>query len=230
MKKLILATLIAAPLTLQPVHATGIPVVDVAGILQMVTDGLMRAQEFREQILEARNRLGQLKDDAEFYKDMVDGHFDFERILNDPTLNQYLALDDWKQIYNDVDNIASLRDEFNMHSDNPTIQKRYDSELKQYAAQERFYKMSVERNKNLQALLRQFSAAENPAAKADLANSIQFENAQLKNDAEMMDTMTALMEQKQNYEQTRAAREKIEVQRGAGMTVDYSTAFNNQGS
>lgn len=229
MKKLILATLIAAPLTMQPVYATGIPVVDVAGILQMVTEGLARAQEFRQQISEARNRLGQLKDDAEFYKDMVDGHFDFERILNDPTLNQYLALDDWKQIYNDVDDLANLRDEFNMHSDNPAIQKRYDSELKQYAAQERFYEMSVKRNKNLQALLRQFSSATNPAAKADLANSIQFENAQLKNDAEMMETMTTLMQQKQNYEATRAAREKMDTQRGAGMEVDYSSALNGRG-
>lgn len=229
MKKIMVVSLLAIPLMFNNVaRATGIPVVDVAGILQMVVDGLARAQEFEQQIKEAKNRLTELKNTADHYKDMVEGHYDFETILNDPLLNEHLALDDWKDIYNDTSNLQSLRDEFDMHSNNPAVQERYDSELQQYSAQKRFYDMSVQRNKNMKSLLNQFNSATNPAAKADLANSIQFENTQLENDAKMMESMTMLMEQKINYEKTRAANEKMEVITGAGMPIDYSAAYGKR--
>ena len=226
MKKLLVATALAIPLTFNPVaNATGIPVVDVAGILQMVTDGLVRAQEFQQQISEAKNRLNELKNSADHYKEMVEGHFDFETLLNDPLLNQHLALNNWKDIYNNVQDIQSLRDEFDMHSNDPAIQKRYDSELQQYSAQKRFYDSAVKRNKNMKNLLNQFNTATNPAAKADLANSIQFENTQMENDAKMMESMAMLMQQKANYEKTRAANLKMETIKTSGMTVDYSAAY-----
>ena len=87
--------------------------------------------------------------------------------------------------------------------------------------------MSVERNKNLNNLLEQFEIAENPAAKADLANSISFANAQLKNDAQMMETMSLLMQHKETIEANKASYEKIQTLKGEGLTVDYSSAADD---
>jgi type IV secretion system protein VirB5 len=207
MKKLLIVILFSIPLLFnQQVKATGIPVVDIAGILQMVVDGFARAKEFSQQIGEAKARLNEMKDSADHYKDMVDGHFDFEALLNDPTLNKHLALDDWKDIYNDTSDLANLRGEFGMYSDDPAVQAKYDRELKQYSAQSRFYDISTNRNKNLQNLLTQFQTAINPAAKADLANSISYESAQIKNDAQMMESMTLMMQQKQMLESRKSER------------------------
>ncbi|MCD6704331.1 type IV secretion system protein, partial [Vibrio cholerae] len=59
--------------TSSSVYASGIPVVDVASITQMVKDGVVRAKEFQEQMVEARNRLLEMKQQGEHYKQMVEG-------------------------------------------------------------------------------------------------------------------------------------------------------------
>ena len=204
MKKLILIGMLAFPLS---VSASGIPVVDIAGLLQMVTDGLARAQEFKQNMDEARNRLGEMKSTADHYKDMVDGHYNFEDILNDPYANQFMAMDDWKQIYDDSTGLAELRQEFDMFSDDPQVQRRYDNKLRMYNAQTKYYKASVERNKKMQTLLIQFSTATTPASKSDIANTIRFEQTQVQNDAQMMATLNKLMENQQRLENGAAARE-----------------------
>lgn len=193
------------------VTASGIPVVDVAGLTQMITDGLARAKEFKQNMEEARNRLNEMKSSADHYKKMVDGHFNFEDVLNDPYANQFMALDDWKQIYNDSTGLAELREEFGLYSDDPNVQRRYDNKLKQYNAQTKFYKASVERNKKMQSLLSQFSTATTPAAKEDIANAIRFEQTQVQNDAQMMATMNTLMEKQQRLEHDASEREDVRI-------------------
>lgn len=228
MKKLLIMALLATSMSFTAtVSASGIPTVDVAAILQSVTDALQRAKEFQQQILEAKNRLEEMQNQGEHYKDMVDGHFDFETVLNDSKLNEDLALNEWKDIYDDSSDLQSLRDEFGMISSDPVVQKKYDQKLQAYNAQSKFYKISTERNKNLTKLLDQFSTATNPAAKADLANSIQFENARIKNDAKMMETMTALMEQSAALDADKRANERMKLFRGTGIPIDYSAIRNN---
>ncbi|MFA0073411.1 type IV secretion system protein [Vibrio cyclitrophicus] len=188
------------------VTASGIPVVDIAGLTQMITDGLTRAQEFKQNMDEARNRLNEMQSTADHYKKMVDGHFNFEDVLNDPYANDFMALDDWKQIYNDSSGLAELRQEFGMYSDDPVVQRQYDNKLRQYNAQTKFYKASVERNKKMQSLLGQFSTATTPAAKEDIANAIRFEQTQVQNDAQMMAAMNSLMAKQRVMEADSAAR------------------------
>ncbi len=224
MKRLFIIACLIMPLTAE---SSGIPTIDIAGLIQNLKDGLIQVKQFKEQLTEAKNRLNQLKDDAQTYKDMVDGHFDFEAILNDPSLNAALALEDWKDIYDNVGDISDLRDEFKLNSNNPANQGKWDSELKAYRAQTEFYNMSVKRNENLRALLDQFTTATNPAAKADLANSIEFENTQVENDAEMMKSMTALMEQRGIFEREQSALSKKEQMKGVGLPIDYSSAYDN---
>ncbi|OED65897.1 conjugal transfer protein TrbJ [Vibrio tasmaniensis ZS-17] len=203
MKKWLLTICLVFPFG---VTASGIPVVDIAGLTQMITDGLTRAQEFKQNMDEARNRLNEMQSTADHYKKMVDGHFNFEDVLNDPYANDFMALDDWKQIYNDSTGLAELRQEFGMYSDDPVVQRQYDNKLRQYNAQTKFYKASVERNKKMQSLLGQFSTATTPAAKEDIANAIRFEQTQVQNDAQMMAAMNSLMAKQRVMEADSAAR------------------------
>ncbi len=215
MKKILLVFCLIFPLG---VMASGIPVVDIAGLTQMITDGLARAKEFKQNMDEARNRLNEMKSSADHYKKMVDGHFNFEDVLNDPYANQFMALDDWKQIYNDSAGLAELRQEFGMYSDDPVVQRQYDNKLRQYNAQTKFYKASVERNKKMQSLLGQFSTATTPAAKEDIANAIRFEQTQVQNDAQMMATMNTLMEEQRILEAGKKSDEKVKLMFGEGFS------------
>lgn len=218
--------LIVASLALTPVvNASGIPTIDIAALIANVKDGLIKVQQFKEKISEAKNRLKQLKATGEHYKEMVDGHINFEDILNDPFLNDHIALGEWKDIYKSIDDISDLRSELDMYSDNPAIQSSYDSKLKQLAVMREFYDMTVERNTNLSNMLDQFTLADNPAAKADLSNSIQFESAQIENDAKMMDTMSAMMEEESALMAEKLAAERMDVAIGSGVAIDYTSAY-----
>jgi type IV secretion system protein VirB5 len=228
MKKLIIASLLVIPMSLSlatTVSASGVPTIDIAAIIQSAKAAVIRAKEFQKQLAESEKRLSEMKSQGVHYKDMVDGHYDFESILNNPTLNQNLALDDWKDIYDDTDDLPNLRNEFGMISEDPETQTMYDKELQAYSAQTSFYDTSVQRNNNLNSLLDQFSTATNPAAKADLANSINFENAQIQNDANMMASMTVMMESKRALEKEQRAIAAIELMNGEGLVVDYSSAY-----
>lgn len=180
--------------------AAGIPVVDVAGLAQMVQDGLVRAQEFQKTIGEARNRLNQMKQTAQHYKSMVEGHYSFETIINDPNLNQFFELDGVKDIYDSVGDIASMRDEYGLYSDNPSVQRRYDSQLKTLRFQEELHEQFLSRSERMNSLLSQFNAANTPAKKADLGNAIEYEQMQLANEQNMMVAMNSMLEQQRKIQ------------------------------
>jgi type IV secretion system protein VirB5 len=226
MKKIFIILLLITPLAVQNIGASGIPTIDIVSMIQGLKDALVQAKQFKDQISEARNRLNRLKETGKHYKDMVDGHFDWESLLNDPTLNKHLALGNWKKIYDGIGDINNLRDEFHMQSDDPRIQSKWDKQLKAYKVQRDFYYASVKRSENLKNLLKQFSTATNPAAKADLANSIQFENTQVENDAEMMKSMAALMEQKARFEHELSIAESRRKFSEEGIEIDYSSAYD----
>ncbi|ANQ23822.1 conjugal transfer protein TrbJ [Vibrio natriegens] len=181
-------------------QASGIPVVDVAGITQMVVDSAQRAQEFTQSINEARNRLNQLKNQAEHYKSMVEGHYGFEEILSDPNLNDVIDLSTYNDLYDAIGDISDLRSELDLYSDDPVIQRRYDMQLKQLRFQEMLYKRSTERNERMSRLLSQFRTATTPAAKEDLANSINFETMQMQNEQRMMESISDMLERQKTLE------------------------------
>lgn len=204
MKKLILAMSLAFPLS---VSAAGIPTIDVAAIAQMIADGLEQATRFKQEMDAATGRFNEMRSQGEHYKDMVEGHYNFEDVLNDPLLNEFIALDDWKSIYDDVSELNDLRNEFNMFSNDPMVQRRYDNKLRQYNIQNKFYNSAVKRNKKMQVLLGQFSSATSPAAKEDIANSIRFEQTQIQNDNQMLSSLNSQMREQERLEAGAAARE-----------------------
>ncbi|MGY5823574.1 type IV secretion system protein [Vibrio chemaguriensis] len=183
-----------------PTYASGIPVVDVAGIAQMITDSATRAQEFSQSISEARNRLNQLKSQAQHYKSMVEGHYGFEEILSDPNLNDVIDLSAYSDLYDAIDDVSDLREEFGLYSDNPVTQRRYDMQLKQFKFQETLYERSVKRQERMSRLLSQFSTATTPAAKEDLGNAINFEKMLMENEQDMMTAMSEMLEHQKQLE------------------------------
>lgn len=193
-----------------PTYASGIPVVDVAGIAQMITDSATRAQEFSQSISEARNRLNQLKNQAEHYKKMVEGHYGFEEILSDPNLNNVIDLSAYSDLYDAIDDVSDLREEFGLHSDNPVIQRRYDMQLKQLKFQETLYERSAKRQERMNRLLSQFHTATTPAAKEDLGNAINFEKTLMNNEQEMMTAMSDMLERHKQLEIDQKSRESIQ--------------------
>ncbi|HHY0508171.1 TPA: type IV secretion system protein [Vibrio parahaemolyticus] len=183
-----------------PTYASGIPVVDVAGIAQMITDSATRAQEFSQSISEARNRLNQLKSQAQHYKSMVEGHYGFEEILSDPNLNDAIDLSAYSDLYDAIDDVSDLREEFGLYSDNPVIQRRYDMQLKQLKFQETLYERSAKRQERMSRLLSQFGTATTPAAKEDLGNAINFEKTLMENEQDMMTAMSEMLERQKQLE------------------------------
>ncbi|MFV8433655.1 type IV secretion system protein [Vibrio owensii] len=181
-------------------QAAGILVFDATSKMQMVIDSAQRAKEFAQSISEARNHLNQLKSQAEHYKSMVEGHYGFEEILSDPNLNDVIDLSAYSDLYDAIDDISDLRSEFDLYSDDPVIQRRYDMQLKQLRFQEMLYERSTERNERMSRLLNQFGSATTPAAKEDLANSINFETMQMQNEQRMMDSMSNMLERQKTLE------------------------------
>ncbi|WP_299496346.1 type IV secretion system protein [uncultured Shewanella sp.] len=210
-KQLLVATLaLSMSATAPTVQATGIPVVDVASIMQMVIDSLQTGIEFEQQISEARNRLLELKNQGEHYRDMVQGHYNFEDLINDPNLNQFMNLDEWRDIYDDIGELDSLRDKYGLRSDNPSLQAQYDTKLRQLNAQQKYYDATINRNNQLQSLMAQFTSATNPAVKEDLANAITLQQTQIENDKEMMKSLTVLMSEQSQIESEIRERNELD--------------------
>ncbi|WP_171027768.1 type IV secretion system protein [Photobacterium damselae] len=210
MKKLLLTLCLFSTISITQTEAfaSGIPVIDVAGIAQMAKDALTQANQFkqrmdsvRQQISEAKNQLDEAKRQGEHYKKMVEGHSDlFENALNDPSASRFLANSQWEDIYSHIGDISSLRDKFDLKSDDPIVQKQYDSILKNYAFQEKTYQASVERYNRITKLTSMLKSADTPAKKADLANSIEFERVQLANDNQLIQDMQELMDRQEAIE------------------------------
>jgi type IV secretion system protein VirB5 len=79
-----------------------------------------------------------------------------------------------------------------MNSDDPVIQNAFDKELSSYSIKKQSHTAAVARNQRMQILLGQFSSATTPAAKADIANAMQFEQVQIQNDAQMLANLEKL--------------------------------------
>ncbi|EPN0316292.1 type IV secretion system protein [Vibrio vulnificus] len=198
-KKVLPVALAASIGVSAPVNATGIPTIDVAAIAQMIQDGLETAKRFREQMKEVRQQINVAQNHTNTVKNLNEGnyHDEFLDVLADPEASSYLGLEDWSQIYNDLDEIEKLRKEFGLWGDmvDSDSQKRLDIALYTYSFMEKSHKKSVERQKRIEKMQRQYQLADNPAKKADLQNALQYEQLQMENDKMLIANMESLMNQ-----------------------------------
>ncbi|GIU48872.1 hypothetical protein TUM4438_31230 [Shewanella sairae] len=192
-----LAICIAIPFN---ANAAGIPTIDIAAIAQMIQDGIAQVQRFKEQMDGAKNHLNATKDQSDFYKLMNNDYWDVTSVLSDPEVAEFLALNDWKEVYETIEDIDDLRNEFDMNDDDPKIQERYDKVLKNFAFLKKTYKTSVTRQERIIELTTQLRYADSPAKKADLANALQYEQVQLANEVALTKSMNELMREQQELE------------------------------
>ena len=154
MKKTLLAlvtagvTISAAPLIL----ASGIPTIDVASIAQMVLDAQAQAQQALDALNTAKDGIAQAKAQYEHYQGIVTGNDQLGAFLNDPALNRLLPMGDWSEMYDNVKDIADLRDKYGLISKNKDVQRRFDQLLAVAGALEANYNASTERVKNAEKL------------------------------------------------------------------------------
>lgn len=192
-------------------YAAGIPVMDVTTLAEIIKNAATQANQFRQQMSSMRDQIDEARNQGKFYKDMVNGHWSIEDILNNPLASNYLISDDWKSIINSVNDIAGLRDEFGLVSNNPNTQKQYDEILKTYKFKEETYKKSVERQKRITQLSQRFSQATTPSTKQDLMNSIQFEKMQMENDQHLIDSINQMQTQQITMQQQAQVQQNLKV-------------------
>ncbi|AIW17511.1 conjugal transfer protein TrbJ (plasmid) [Vibrio tubiashii ATCC 19109] len=202
------------------VNATGIPVVDGAALMQMVTDNIQRAAQWAKEADQwaksnglSVDQIKEYKAHADHYQRMVEGHYSFEDLVNDPILNNVAEMQGWRELYNTIEDIEELRARFNIDRGDD----RFDDLIKKYELVDRFYKRTLKRNDSLQKLLEQFNTADTPAAKADLANAIAFEQTKIKNDQEMLASLQSIQEEQANIRHAAESRRKIDQLFGDGI-------------
>jgi len=184
------------------VNASGFPTVDILASVQRGLEYVEQAARFKKEIDAWKNQINETKSQGEHYKSMVEGHFDFEDILNDPYVSAFMQRENW----NDGD-ISDMRNQYGMKSDNPQLQRNYDNILRQQKMQEDMYAVSVKRSERMGDLLNQFDSAKTPAAKDDIANTLRFEQVQMQNDMQMMEYLTATMERQRLLDKGARMRE-----------------------
>lgn len=207
-KKSVLAVMISSAMSVSPiVNASGIPTLGVAELAESVASNMTRVMEFQQSIENARSRLNEAISTADHYKNMVEGHYPFEDILNDAGLNEFADMSAWKSIYDDASALSDYKEEFQLFDENPTVQRRFDARIKAYAFQKSILKQSQVRSKGMSDLMKQFGLATTPAAKADIANSIALEQAQMENDSAMFKSVEKTQEEEFKLERAQRSRE-----------------------
>ena len=209
MKKYLLIAALALPMS---GYAGGIPVFDAASIARMAKDAIENAKQFKQQMDQYKAEFDELKEQGEHYKKMVEGHITFEDVLYDKNLNNYLDLDDLKELYETV-NVEEIKQELGIDDDSG----RYDYKFRKYAMQKKFYKGAQQRSNNLKELLESFKTATTPSAKADISNAIAAENIAIKNDQAMADAMNKMMEQQERLNHERKMKRRNDILLGEGI-------------
>lgn len=207
LKKSMIAAVILAALSAAPVMATGIPVMDVASIYKMAEDAVQQAKQALAQLDQAKAAISQAKSQYEDYKGIATGNDKLGAFLNDPALNQFLPMKDWQEVYNNGKDIASLRDRYDLKSDNPQVQAAFDKLLAQAGALEDAYNASSERVDNAAKMREKLNEAVTPQQKSDLQARFQQESLELQNQNMRLQNMQMLMDQKAKIEDAKRAQD-----------------------
>lgn len=199
MKKLLLIPVLLLGSAAPVVNASGIPVVDIAGLTQMVTDNVQRAAQWAkeaDQWAKANgldvDKLEEYKRQGDHYASMVEGHYSFEDFLNDPLLNGVTDMSEWRDLYDTVEDIVDLREQLGISRDDD----RFDDAIKKFKLLDRFYQRTKNRSESLQRLLDQFEKADTPAARESLANAIALEQVKIQTDQQMLNSLQQIEQQR----------------------------------
>ncbi|ENG8827714.1 type IV secretion system protein [Salmonella enterica] len=193
MKRFLVGILLTGSVYSLPAGASGIPVVDAASIAQMVQDGIETAKQAADQLNQLKEQYNQAIAAAEAERQRFEGNWNLGNILNDPTLTSYLP-DNWSDIYSG--DVSGLREQYQLKSSNPDVQKRYDSLLNNLNSMQEVYDSTIKRTKNIEQLASYMNQAQTPQQKTDYANRILFEQAQIQNEQSKVVAVKTMMDQR----------------------------------
>ena len=198
MKKLAYVVLLAS-LSGQ-VMASGIPTVDVAAIAKTVEEGLTRAQEAANQLNQLKEQYEQQIKYAEDQKQRLEGFTDFSSGFD--SASSYMK-DSLSSITDDAkSDLSDLRDKYGLSSSNSVAQARYDGLLQKIKIYDDFNDSLRDRANRITSLQNDFSSADTPQKKADLANQLSTEKMTLDMQIKQFDLAERQMEsaEKARYE------------------------------
>lgn len=194
MKKLAYVVLLAS-LSGQ-VMASGIPTVDVAAIAKTVEEGLTRAQEAANQLNQLKEQYEQQIKYAEDQKQRLEGFTDFSSGFD--SASSYMK-DSLSSITDDAkSDLSGLRDKYGLSSSNSVAQARYDGLLQKIKIYDNFNDSLRERANRITSLQNDFSSADTPQKKADLANQLSTEKMTLDMQIKQFDLAERQMESAEN--------------------------------
>ena len=194
MKKLAYVVLLAS-LSGQ-VMASGIPTVDVAAIAKTVEEGLTRAQEAANQPNQLKEQYEQQIKYAEDQKQRLEGFTDFSSGFD--SASSYMK-DSLSSITDDAkSDLSDLRDKYGLSSSNSVAQARYDGLLQKIKIYDDFNDSLRDRANRITSLQNDFSSADTPQKKADLANQLSTEKMTLDMQIKQFDLAERQMESAEN--------------------------------
>ncbi|HHU1575858.1 TPA: type IV secretion system protein [Escherichia coli] len=197
-----------------PVYSVGIPSVDAARITQAAQQAQVQAKEALAQLNAAKDAIAQAKAQYEKYEGMVKGNANLGDWLRDDNISDLFPTSDWADIYDDAENIGSLRNRYGLTSTDPSVQKQFDKLLSQAGFLEKNYKASSQRIKKINSIRKALNSAVTPQQKEDLALRLQDEQLELKNQEVQLQNTRLLMEQKEKINDAKYAQDMSEYYAG----------------
>jgi type IV secretion system protein VirB5 len=192
------------------VGAAGIPVVDVQGIAKMVENAVTQARQALDQLNCTKAMISNAQSVFNHIKSVTEGNWNLGSVLNDPTLTSYLPSKTWSDVYSmNSGDLAALRQQYGLKSDNPVLQQRFDNLLSNLNMMQKSYAASAQRQQNIQQLANYLNSAQTPAQKQDLMNRIQYEQVQLQNEKARLDSVQKLMDMQQRAQADKAANDFV---------------------
>ncbi len=159
------------------VMATGIPTIDVAAIAKTVEEGLTRAKEAASQLSQLKEQYEQSMKYAEDQKKRLEGFTDFSDGFD--SASSYMK-DSLSSITDGAkSDLSGLRDSYGLSSEDTNTQARYDGLLQKIKFYDEFNDSLRERANRITSLQNEFSRADTPQKKADVANQLSAEQMTL---------------------------------------------------
>ena len=184
-------------------YAQGIPVISVAELAQDVVMAGQLEQQVQTMEQQYTTMTTQLN--------ALTGNRGLGQILDNPSMHSYLP-DQWQSIYGQVKGgqlsgissaASQIESDEGMTATTPGQQRYNDTLAANKAMSMQAYQANLSRLQNIKSLMQQSDATQDPAAKADLQNRLQSENAMIQNEQ----TRLNLMGQLQQAEEKLAAQQ-----------------------
>ena len=178
-----------------------IPVTDAASISTSIANQV-------ESIAKWSQQFGQMKQQIQQYQQQyaaITGARGMGALLDNTALNSALPAD-WKQVLSSIKSTsayAAERSKYPTLTDRPKTNAMYDVVASQNATMSDLYSKSTQRLGNIQSLTAQIDSANDPAAKADLANRLISEQ----NAIQANQNLVTILQTKQRQDLKDASRE-----------------------